>query len=334
MGRFETLNAETQDVVQCLLPALAASFGLSDPLDIIPEDIRMRAWDCDRRDHIKDQTENDPRNWGVQFLKDLMAISRLKNGDLDLFQEDLRAKVALHEPKHPWCRLQDIKELKDEYLHPNRPKAVAEESSGTSSTDSYLEELHEPDLPPGSKRARQRNHEIYETRVQHKHRKRKSEQILPKRYILIRPDKRPARLRRGEDGSYIRAEKGQAKSRYSSERTTSPDARRTFRRPSRIIPSDDDESNGSSHGMVYGSRSNPVFSMSPGPSHVPAFIRDEVDASNEPLEVQKMKAELEVAEAELKAARLRHEYVQAKERAEKEAKYGKPNANLTPHVFN
>jgi hypothetical protein len=178
MGRFDTLNAETQDLVNCLLPALAASFNVSDPLDIIPEDIRMRAWDCERRDHIKDQTENDPRNWGVQFLKDLMAISRLKNGDLDIFQSDLRAKVDLHEAKHPWCRLQDIKELKDEYLHPNRPKLVVEESSGTSSTDSYLEELHEPDLPPGMKRGRERNHEIYEARVQHKRRKRKYELTL------------------------------------------------------------------------------------------------------------------------------------------------------------
>lgn len=172
MGRFETLNADTRDLVNCLLPALAASFKISDPVDIIPEDIRMRAWDCERRDHIKDQTENDPRNWGVQFLKDLMAISRMKNGDLALFQADLRAKVALHEPKHPWCRLADIKEIKDEYEHPNRQQEVAEESSDTTSTDSYLEELHEPDLPKGMKRGR-RNHEIYEARVQESHKRRK-----------------------------------------------------------------------------------------------------------------------------------------------------------------
>jgi hypothetical protein len=173
MGRFDTLNADTQDLIRCLLPALATSFGLSDPVDIIPEDIRMRAWDCERRDHIKDQTENDPRNWGVQFLKDLMAISRIKNGNLALFQADLRAKVDLHEEKHPWCRLSDIKELKDEYEHPNRPPPVVEESTGTSSTDSYLEELHEPDLPPGMKRGRRGHHEIYEARVQESHKRRK-----------------------------------------------------------------------------------------------------------------------------------------------------------------
>lgn len=171
MGRFETLNADTQDLVCCLLPALASSFGLSDPVDIIPEDIRMRAWDCERRDHIKDQTENDPRNWGVQFLKDLKAIARLKGGNLALFHSDLRAKVAKHEDKHPWARLNDIREIKDDYEHPNRPPPVVEEDPGTSSTDSYLEELHEPDLPPSMKAGRKRHHEIYEARVQPKRRK-------------------------------------------------------------------------------------------------------------------------------------------------------------------
>lgn len=182
MRRFETLNPETKDLVQCLLPALASSFGVSDPLDIIPEDIRMRAWDCERRDHIKGETENDPRNWGVQFLKDLMAISRLKNGDLAAFQADLYAKCALHEPKHPWCRLNDIRELKDEYEHPERKnKAEVEESSESSSTDSYFEELVEPDALKGTKRRRGGIHEVYEARVMEKRHKREW-RILPSKF--------------------------------------------------------------------------------------------------------------------------------------------------------
>lgn len=178
MGRFATLNADTQDLVNCLLPALATSFKIDDPVNIIPEDIRMRAWDCERRDHIKDQTENDPRNWGVQFLKDLMSISRLRNGDLAQFHVDLRAKVAKHEPKHPWCRLADIKEIKEDYENPGRRdevNAAARLSSSDSSTDSYFEELVEPEDHRGGKRGRKgRNHEIYEARVQHKRRKCKS----------------------------------------------------------------------------------------------------------------------------------------------------------------
>jgi hypothetical protein len=171
MGRYSTLNADTKDLVNCLLPALAASFGLSDPIDIIPEDIRMRAWDCERRDHIKDQPEDDPRNWGVQFLKDLKAISRLKDGNLAVFQADLRAKVELHEEKHPWCRLSDIKELKAEYENPEllRKDTQSDEFESESSIDSYLEELHEPELPRGKKR--KGGHEFYETRVQQKQRK-------------------------------------------------------------------------------------------------------------------------------------------------------------------
>jgi hypothetical protein len=167
MGRYSTLNADTKDLVNCLLPALAASFSLFDPVDIIPEDIRMRAWDCERRDHIKETPEDDPRNWGVQFLKDLKAISRLKDGNLAQFQADLRAKVELHEEKHPWCRLSDIKELKAEYEHPERALQEAqsdEYDSVESSNDSYLEELHEPEPPRRKKRSRA--HEVYEARVQ------------------------------------------------------------------------------------------------------------------------------------------------------------------------
>ena len=164
MGRFETLNADTQDLVETLLPALATAFHVRSALDIIPFDIRMRAWDCERRDHIKDETENDPRNWGVQFLKDLKSIARLNGGDLDEFHTRLRAKVQLHEPKHPWCRLADIKELKDEYENPNRPEPQPQPESSVSSIDSYLEELHEPELPRGTKR--RGANEVYEARVQ------------------------------------------------------------------------------------------------------------------------------------------------------------------------
>lgn len=172
MGRFETLNADTQDMVTCLLPALATAWNVKDPVDIIPEDIRMRAWDCDRRDHIKNQTENDVRNWGVQFLKDLMAIARIKKGVLDTFHADLREKVETHEDKHPWCRLSDIRKIRDEYENPNRKKPKPDEPEEDSSTDSYLEELHEPDLAPGEKR--KRGHEVYEARVQPSRRKCKS----------------------------------------------------------------------------------------------------------------------------------------------------------------
>ena len=120
MGRFETLNPETKDVVNALMPAIALSFAVSNVKDIIPEDIRLRVWDCERRDHIRDKTEDDPRNWGVQFLKDLQAIARLNGNDLPAFQARLREKVAKHEAKHPWVRLADLKEIKASYENPGR----------------------------------------------------------------------------------------------------------------------------------------------------------------------------------------------------------------------
>jgi hypothetical protein len=46
-----------------------------------------------------------------------------------------------------------------------------------------------------------------------------------------------------------------------------------------------------------------------------------------------MQAELEVAEAELKAARLKYAYTQAKEQAENEAKYGNSGSPDMPQNF-
>jgi hypothetical protein len=179
MGRFATLNPDTKDMVNAMLPAIAKAFQIDDVKEIIPEDIRMRAWDCERRDHIKDQTEDDPRNWGVQFLKELTAIARLNGGDLTAFQDMLRVKVEKHEEKHPWCRLADIKEIKAKLQNPNQESedecdVDAFGSPISSSVDSYLEELVEPEIPKGSKRGRKpRNAEIYEARTQTKQRKRR-----------------------------------------------------------------------------------------------------------------------------------------------------------------
>lgn len=139
MGRFETLNADTQDLVTMLVPGLATAWGVPQAVDIIPVEIRMRAWDCERREHIVTETENDPRNWGVQFLKDLMAICRIINGDLDMFQADLFAKVVQHEENHPWCRLADIKELRQEYENPH--PAVEEEEEEEPESDYEHQEL-------------------------------------------------------------------------------------------------------------------------------------------------------------------------------------------------
>ena len=190
MGRYATLNADTKDVVDAILPAIARSFKISEVKDIIPEDIRMRAWDCERRDHIKDQTEDDPRNWGVQFLKDLQAIARLNGGDLAAFQELLLTKVDKHRAKHPWCRLADIKEIKAKLQNPDLESEVDRsqdefEEVGSSGEDSYLEELVEPEVPKGMKRGRKpRNVELYEARSQAKHRKRKSSTVSLPSFIL------------------------------------------------------------------------------------------------------------------------------------------------------
>jgi hypothetical protein len=74
--------------------------------------------------------------------------------------------------------------------------------------------------------------------------------------------------------------------------------------------------------------------MSPGPARLPSAIAEEIDTSNVPVAVQKLHAELEVAEAELRTARLKHIYLEAKEKAEKEAKRTpKPRTKPAPPPF-
>lgn len=62
--------------------------------------------------------------------------------------------------------------------------------------------------------------------------------------------------------------------------------------------------------------------MSPSHSRAQPDYMKAVDASNEPLDVQRLAAELDVAEAELKTARLKYQYIQAREEAEKKAHGG------------
>ena len=73
------------------------------------------------------------------------------------------------------------------------------------------------------------------------------------------------------------------------------------------------------------------MSPAPGPVRAPSHIANAVNTSNEPLAVQKLQAELEVAEAELKAARLKYQYIQAKEQAESQVKFGGGGTEAAPH---
>ncbi|KAJ4301042.1 hypothetical protein N0V90_003132 [Kalmusia sp. IMI 367209] len=301
MGRFATLKPETQDMVNAMLPAIASAFKI-DPADfkeIIPEDIRMREWDCERRDHIKDKTDDEPRNWGVQFLKELQAIARLNGGDLAAFQTVLRAKVAKHAEKHPWARLEDIKEIKAKYQNPEIPSEDdrdpdAYESDSESSLDSYLEELVEQELPKGVKRGR---NETYESRVQG--------------YGKVRKPRKPVRLRRDDSAGWDRRGKDKGRnmgqvsvsSRNSirSRRTSTPrDLKRRGRSRSASLLQDIQRLEDASEPM--------------------AIIEE--DSDDEPAEVKKLQAELEAAEAELHLKRTKLKYwdAKAKAQAEKEAK--------------
>ncbi len=126
------------------------------------------------------------------------------------------------------------------------------------------------------------------------------------------------RLRRSEDGGFQRKEKP-GKKRYSEDRTTPHNERQSIRRTSRAIHSDNEESVASPSRTSHLGQTSPAFSVSLSPHGARLYATPMVTLSTEPLAVQKLQAELEVAEAELKAARLKYQYIQEKERAEKQA---------------
>jgi hypothetical protein len=309
MGRYATLNADTKDVVDAILPAIAKSFHMENVKDIIPEDIRMRAWDCERRDHIKEHTEDDPRNWGVQFLKDLQAIARLNGGDLEAFQELLRAKVDKHEAKHPWCRLADIKEIKAKLQNPDLESEIDRSQDEfaeamSSGEDSYLEELVEPEVPKGMKRGRKpRNVELYEARSQTKHRKRRSTHHS----VATFGTNSNAGLRRSNSSGWARPEKSKQSTRGRQSGAN------------RIVSG----RGGSPESMSLRSYNSPFsgdFPPSTTFERLPSTVTREIDDSDVPLAVQKIQAEIEAAEVELKIARAKVRYLEIKEQAESEAK--------------
>ncbi|ORY16268.1 hypothetical protein BCR34DRAFT_584482 [Clohesyomyces aquaticus] len=159
-SRYEKLNKNTQDLVDCMIPGIATNWNIDDVCDVIPEDIRMRKWDCDRREHKYDEPESDPRNWGVQFLKDLVTISRLLKGNLSVFQDDLRRVLAeTDDEDHPWVRFQEIKALKEKYeaaeevsSMASSPGKLKEFFSETSTDDSFI-------VPPKKTRALEDGHD-------------------------------------------------------------------------------------------------------------------------------------------------------------------------------
>lgn len=118
------------------------------------------------------------------------------------------------------------------------------------------------------------------------------------------------------------------------DRSTPMSNPRNIRRASRTVHSDREDSVDSARGISFPPRSVSAFSTTPGPPRAQLYTFEEDAISEEPLAVQKLQAELEVAEAELKAARLKYQYIQAREKAENEAKYGGTGTENEPHTFN
>ena len=151
-------------------------------------------------------------------------------------------------------------------------------------------------------------------------------------FCLNISDAAHGRLRRSETGGYERKEKPN-RARHSEEQSHPSQSRPVVHRTSRTVHSDREESVASFSGMSLLPRPSPAFSVSPGPQGPRSYTFDTVAASPESLAVQKLQAELEVAEAELKAARLKYQFIQAKEVAEKDARGSRAGTETEFHTL-
>lgn len=129
------------------------------------------------------------------------------------------------------------------------------------------------------------------------------------------------RLRRSEEGSFERKPK-ESKKHQPQDRTTPNNSPWVARRTSRVIDSDNEDRVAPISSNPHPPHMVPVLTSVTTPSDVRVPRNDPIPRSEEPLAVQKLQAELEVAEAELRASRLKFQYIEALERAQKEAQHG------------
>ncbi|KAF2112426.1 hypothetical protein BDV96DRAFT_602333 [Lophiotrema nucula] len=318
-ARFETLNPQTQDLVDCLIPGIVSNWGLENILDAIPEEIRMRKWDCAKKDHILNEAENDARNWGVSFLKDLLTISRLTKGQLEVFQNDLRAGLDKAKGSHSWTRLKDIKELKKKY---DGSAAVPSDSdsdvvigSGALSSD---ESTTEDDVvePMSKKRGRPLKKESKSKRKANKRRK----EVSP-----------PARLRRSSDISWERRDKSR---RHGRDRQSAvyytPDEPHYYP-DERYFPHRRPAIQFGREQSYIGTPGTTMRYPSPFSSGA-SFATQDNNFSSMPeygnLTKRQLELQLEVAEAELKAKKLRLAVLSANRRADMDGE----GTKTEPHV--
>lgn len=141
------------------------------------------------------------------------------------------------------------------------------------------------------------------------------------------------RLRRSASKStWARPEKP-ARIRHSKARGTPKDHSIAVKRP---IKYEREDSLDSLSAMSALAPLTPSFTGSPYPPQRGSYVANSIENSNEPLDAQKLQAELETAEAELKVARLRLQYIEAKEKQERangDTNYDGPGSVEAPYVL-
>ncbi|KAF2494563.1 hypothetical protein BU16DRAFT_618631 [Lophium mytilinum] len=127
--KYSSLTRMSQIHVDGLIPQIAANWGQPSILDCIPAGIRYRIHDDNGK--ATDEPENNPQNWGIQFLKELFDLS---DHTKERFEEVRQELVAAFRKRReegiggdtPWLRDWDVIEVHRRFCKEAEMKAEEE----------------------------------------------------------------------------------------------------------------------------------------------------------------------------------------------------------------
>ncbi|KAF2804531.1 uncharacterized protein BDZ99DRAFT_481012 [Mytilinidion resinicola] len=136
--KYALLTRMSQIHVDGLIPQIAANWNQPSILDCIPAEIRYRIHDNNGK--VTEEPENNPQNWGIQFLKELFDLSDHTKGRLEDVQRELAAEVRKRQEGWggaPWLRDWDVIEVHKRFLKEAERKAEEARRADAKEGESY-----------------------------------------------------------------------------------------------------------------------------------------------------------------------------------------------------
>ncbi|KAF2198203.1 hypothetical protein GQ43DRAFT_465806 [Delitschia confertaspora ATCC 74209] len=152
--KYTELSMKSKGIVDRLVVRIADNWKIKYCGLCVPRSIQFRSYDSNRYKENSSQPDPDARNWGVLLLQDLLKCSSLTKGNLDKFQEDLKARVKARKGKY--AVPDDVKHIKIEYANLLRGEMPDEERIEAEAAEAafFASHFEEGGENPGSSTVR------------------------------------------------------------------------------------------------------------------------------------------------------------------------------------